>query len=236
MDYKLIEREKVARPKSSFKGYKQDVATAIESFTRENKIISALEKGSFNIEGYHGLLKTIFHQVYFSSTSFGLAGSLLSAASVSARSYLLHHAEEEKDHWIWILEDLQSTGYAGIDPRASFPNSAAQAYLSYGVFLSLFNPLGRLAMANVLEGISGKFGVMYGARAIEVLKLKKDQAKFFLMHGELDMGHTADIEEVLQSENLSEEQWAEMGHVAQMTSQMYKNLYNSVYETDLNRA
>jgi hypothetical protein len=152
---------------------------------------------------------------------------MASLTSPPLRTYLFHHAEEEKNHWVWILEDLESTGYKGKDPRGDFPNWAAQAYLSYGVYLSFFNPLARLAMANVLEGISGQFGLKYGAKALGILKLKKEQAKFFLAHGELDQGHTQDILDILKKEDVSSEQWAELIHVAETTAHLYKNIYNS---------
>jgi hypothetical protein len=230
LDYKAIEKEKIARPKSSFESYKATVNESIRQFVQDNKLFTAVENGKFTLKNYHNLLKAIFHQVYFSSTSFGLAGSMLSNVSIPARSYLFHHAEEEKDHWMWILEDLQSTGYKGADPRSTFPNWASQAYLSYGIYLSLFNPLGRLAMANVLEGVSGSFGGNYGAKVVKMLGLTKENAKFFLVHGELDQGHTEDVMSVLAEENLTGEQWAEMEQIARVTSQLYKNIYNFAIE------
>jgi hypothetical protein len=222
----MMEKEKVARPSSTFESYEKTVGASILNFTIENQIVHKITNGEFRVPHYHGLLLSIFHQVYFSSTSFALAGAMASNISTPVRSYLIHHAEEEKDHWMWILEDLKSTGYSGPDPRSTFPNWASQAYLSYGTYLSFFNPIGRLAMANVLEGISGQFGTKHGLAGLKSLGLQKEQAKFFLSHGELDQGHTMDIIEVLKNEKMSGEQWAELEHVARTTSQLYKNIYN----------
>lgn len=232
MSYEKLIQEKWVRPKSSFENYQKCQADAVTSFLKGNKVIDAIEKNQFSINSYHQLLKSIFHQVYFSSTSFALAGAMASLTSPPVRTYLLHHAEEEMNHWTWILGDLQSTGYKGADPRSEHPNWASQAYLSYGVYLSMFNPIGRLAMAQVLEGISGTFGSNYGMKGLQQLKLKKEQAQFFLVHGELDQGHAADINQVLQRENLTPEQWAEMEHIACTTSYLYKNIYNFSVETE----
>jgi hypothetical protein len=218
------------RPKSSAQSYQKASQNAVQDFLKGNRVIETISAGQFKMNHYHALLKAIFHQVYFSSTSFAMAGAMASNTSVHVRTYLLHHAEEEMNHWMWILEDLQATGYNGPDPRSDHPNWASQAYLSYGVYLSIFNPIGRLAMAQVLEGISGTFGTTYGMKGLQSLGISKEQAKFFLLHGELDQGHSHDIDEVLNLESLSAEQWAELEHVARTTSQLYKNIYNFAME------
>lgn len=220
--------EKWKRPKSDFKNYLKTYETAVSDFAKDNKVIEKIESGKFSLDAYYALLKGIFHQVYFSSASFAMAGAMNSHTSILARTYLLHHAEEEMDHWQWILEDLQSTGFTGGDPREEHPLPQTQAYLSYGVYLSIFKPVGRLAMAHVLEGISGKFGGHYGSRLVQQLKLKKENAKFFLAHGELDQGHSADIAGLLEKESLTPEDWSEMEHIARTTSYLYKQIYNAV--------
>lgn len=232
MNYDSLIQEKWQRPKSSFESFLKTQESAVKDFLKDNRVIEKIEANAFSIDSYHSLLRSIFHQVYFSSTSFGLAGAMSSLVSPPVRTYLLHHAEEEMNHWTWILQDLKSTGFKGVDPRSEHTNWAAQAYLSYGVYLALFNPLGRLAMAQVLEGISGTFGTSYGMKALMQLKLKKEQAQFFLVHGELDQGHAADINDVLKNENLTPEQWADMENVARVTSQLYKNIYNFSMENN----
>ena len=219
--------EKWNRPKSNVENYIKTQELAVQEFLNGNKVIDLLDQGKFTMPNYHSLLKTIFHQVYFSSTSFAISGAMSSNSSVGVRRYLLHHAEEEMDHWQWILEDLESTGYKGLDPRAEHANWAAQAYLSYGVYLAFFNPVGRLAMAQVLEGISGSFGSAYGGKALQNLKISKNQAKFFLVHGELDQGHAREIGSLLKQESLSAEKWSELEHVAKTTATLYKSLYNN---------
>lgn len=215
------------RPQSSPEGYMAAVEGAIADFSKDNQVFTKISQKNFTITDYHRLLTSIFHQVFYSSTSFAIAGGMLAQSNLIARDYLFHHAEEEKDHWIWILQDLESTGYKGEDPRCGFPNPAAQAYLSYGVFLSMMKPLGRLAMANVLEGISARYGLSTGKNVVGTLGITKEQAKFFILHGELDQGHSQDIVEVLKaSQNVSAEDWAELSHIARTTAVLYRNIYN----------
>jgi hypothetical protein len=214
------------RPKSNLANYQKTQEEAVRDFAKDNQIFALLDSGKFKMHHYHALLRAIFHQVYFSSTSFAISGAMSAHSSPAARRYLLHHAEEEMDHWQWILEDLHSTGYKGVDPRQEHPSWAAQAYLSYGVYLSFFKPIGRLAMAQVLEGISGTYGLSHGGKIIQLLKIPKEHAKFFLLHGELDQGHSQDIGSLLQVEALSPEDWSEMEHIARTTSTLYKKIYD----------
>ena len=223
-------KDKWTRPKSDFTRYQKTQEAAVQDFLKVNKVFEFLDGSSFTMRHYHGLLKSIFHQVYFSSTSFAISGAMSSTSSVAVRRFLLHHAEEEMDHWQWILQDLKATGYKGPDPREEHAHWAAQAYLSYGVYLAFFNPTGRLAMAQVLEGISSAFGSKYGGKALENLKIPREHAKFFLLHGELDQGHAREIGMLLENESLSPEGWSDLEHVARTTSILYKNLYNASME------
>src|SRR5688572_5724464 len=101
---------------SSLKAYIDTSERNIQTFVQDNIIVEKLKNGTLAMADYHNLLVVLFHQVYFSSTSFALAGSMCSTIDIAARDYLFHHAEEEKSHWNWILDDLKSTGYNGPDP------------------------------------------------------------------------------------------------------------------------
>lgn len=207
--------------------YLSALERSVAEFGRANSVFDLVNSGKVQMKDYHNLLISIFHQVYFSSTTFAMAGAMCSLIDVGARGYLLHHAEEEKDHWGWILEDLAATGYKGQDPRGMHAHWSSQAYLSYGVYLSMFMPLGRLAMAHSLEGISGHYGLEFGQKFLRALGLNPKQAKFFLAHGELDQGHSKEIGNVLAKCSVTPQAWGELENVVLTTSQLYKNIYNS---------
>jgi hypothetical protein len=84
-----------------------------------------------------------------------------------------------------------------------------------------------LGMATVLEGIGGKMGTKYGKELMTALKLKPNQAQFFLQHGELDVGHSEEIISVIEGENVTPQEWAHLCHVAEMTGKLYKAMYDS---------
>jgi heme oxygenase len=186
-----------------------------------------IEEENLTIEHFHKLLNTIFHQVYTAgSSTLALAGVMTDNGMPAVREYLFHHAEEEQDHWKWIIQNLRDTGYIGPDPRAVFPSFPTQAYLSFAMHFSLKYPVESLAIAYTLEGLSSQLAVNYGLKAASQLNLTKEQMSFFILHGELDEGHEADLLDVLKNAKLTGEQWARAEYAAKATVHFYKEMYN----------
>jgi ferritin len=220
LDLKTIEY-----PKASFEEFVTVAKACVKEFTLNNPIIEKLENNLFELKDYHKLLHTLFHQVYYSSSSFGLAGTMIDSRFSEVREYLMEHAEEEKEHWTWIINDLEGSGYIGKDPRESFPVKPTQAYISFAMFVAHKHPFSRLAMGYVLEDLSGQFGVKYGKLAAQLLGLTRDQVSFTVQHGELDQGHSQEILDVLSRAELTEYEWAHCCHTAKMTIELYKDMY-----------
>lgn len=94
-------------------------------------ICKLLQAEGVCMSDYHTVLKRIFHQVQESASTFSLAAANCDNRRFEVKSYLMKHAEEEKLHWEWILNDLRATGYEGEDPRGEFADPRAQAYIAY---------------------------------------------------------------------------------------------------------
>ncbi len=191
-----------------------------------------LRNKELKIHHLHALLNTIFHQVYMSSTSFALGGVCTDNRHHQVREYFYSHAEEEQDHWKWIIQNLRDTGYKGPDPREVFPPQVTMSYLSFATYLALKQPICRLAMGYILEGVSGALGEKYGMMAVEQLGLQTSQMTFFIQHGQLDKGHSEDILEVLQNASLTPYEWAWCVYAAECTQQFYKAMYNHAASVD----
>ncbi len=224
--YEEVEQAELTFPQSSFEQFKATADRSLASFTEDNQLVQLVDEGSFTIGHLHNLLNTLFHQVYMSSSSFALAGTMIDSRYFRLREYLFHHAEEEQDHWKWIVQDLRNTGYTGPDPRVVFPQFPTQSYLSFAMFLAQKQPAARLAMAYILEGVSGNLAVHYGSKVAAQLGLTKAQMSFFITHGELDAGHSQDILEVLQDAPLTPYEWAYCEYAAECTAHLYKAMYN----------
>lgn len=201
------------------------VDDAIETF-RDNALCRKVDEGQFKLEDYHAILHMIFHQTFETSTTFALAGANCSATHQPVKEYLFHHADEEKGHWKWVLDDLRNTGYQGKDPRELHPRPACQAYIAFNYYTALRMPVGRLAIAAVLEGIGARYGNEYAAEICRQLRLKPEQASFFLRHGETDKEHVKDLWEMIDGCDLKPAEWAWMGHAARTAGAFYKAMYD----------
>lgn len=203
------------------------VNQCIQNFS-EIELSKKIKNSSFTLENYHSLLLMIFHQVKNSSSSFALAAAQLPDDCESAKEYLFHHAEEEKLHWNWVLQDLKNTKYLGPDPKTMYPMPSCQAYIAYNYYIALKFPLGRLAIASVLEGYGAAYGKEYATSVSKTLQLKPDQMIFFLGHGDTDIGHTKEILDVLTKTPLTNQDLKMMENVAITTSVLYSNMYEEV--------
>lgn len=216
-------------PTATREGFTRVVETAIDRF-RDNPVLRAVDAGTFGIEDYHSFLGMIFHQTFEGPASFALAGSRCDVRHHAIRDYLIEHAEEERSHWEWVIEDLYSTGYGGPDPRGTFPRPACQAYIAFNTYLAVRAPVARLGSAAVLEGIGAGNGRRYGEALCRVLNLGPSQVKFILGHGDTDVGHTADIIRVLSEADLSAYDWAWLCHAAEAAGELYRKMYEAVLQ------
>lgn len=215
---------KFAFPEASRDEFGKVVDEVILKFEQTSSL-KKLRAGDFGIADYHRLLVELFHQVYNSSGSFALAAAHMSADKESARSYLIKHAEEEQEHWKWIINDLRNTGFQGISPLQTLPPPKALAYVSLNYYLSTKMPISRLGIALMLESVGANFGEKYGSTLVEMLKLDRTKVSFFLGHGNTDVGHTADLWRVLENCSISPQEWAWMCAATRTAGQLYCDFY-----------
>jgi len=201
------------------------VADAIEAFPSA-RLIQRVQDGSVTITHYHQILVTLFPQTYDGPYSIALAAARCSWEHEAAKEYLIAHAAEEHSHWRWALDDLASTGYRGPNPRDLFPHPSCEAYLSFVERVSERVPYARLATASVLEGIAAAFGERYGRQLLQTLKLKPEQATFFLRHSETDQVHREEIAEAIASTPMTPHEWAWMKYVATIAGKFYRAMYD----------
>lgn len=203
----------------------ETVQQAVERFPR-NRMCRRLDEGQLAMADYHAVLLMIFHQTVEGQSTFALAGAHCPPRLHEVRDYLLQHADEEKSHWEWVINDLHNTGYSGPDPRGLFPQPACQAYIAFNVYTAIRMPLARLAIAATLESIGAGHGKDYATRLCQRLALMPPQASFFYGHGDTDVGHTAEILALLDKQSLSASDWDWMCHAAHTAGRLYTVMYD----------
>lgn len=210
---------------SSLGGLLAEVESAIVRF-EDAAFLDRVRKGSVTVDHYHLLLTTIFHQTRNGPYSFASAAANCSWRHAEAKDYLLRHAEEERTHWRWILDDLASTHYSGPDPQLLHPHPSCEVYIAFNERAARVVPVSRLAVAAVLEGIGARYGGKYGGELLKALGLKPAQASFFMSHGQTDKVHIEELEAILSGLRLSGEEWAWMSHAAATAGHLYRAMYD----------
>ncbi len=204
------------------------VAAQVEAFA-QTPAYRKLRNQTLTLQDYHDVLLAILPQTLDGPVTFALAAGFVPPAYPDVRSYLLHHAEEEKLHWQWVIEDLAHTGYRGPDPLTSFPTVSAAAYVAYNYSVAMRFPVGRLAIAATLESIGARYGGDSARRLMTQLNLQPHQVRFFEGHGDTDIGHTQDILDVLQTCSLSPDDWHRMCHIAEVAGHLYRQMYTEKF-------
>jgi hypothetical protein len=205
--------------------FEKTVAIAIHNFSTA-RLLQRAEAGTVEMHHYHAILSTLFHQTYSGPYTFARAAVNCAWGHEAAKEYLLRHAEEERTHWRWVLDDLKSTGFNGPDLRSEPPHFTTQAYIGLNYYIAEQVPIARLAIAAVLEGIGAAHGATYGKKLLSALKIGRAQASFFLSHAETDVVHTAELTEVINSSRLTAEEWRWMSHAADSAGRYYRNMYD----------
>lgn len=200
-----------------------------------NPMARRIDEGPVTMRDYHSVLYTLFHQVSSSSGTFALAASQLDQDHWEAKTYLLHHADEEKTHWQWILSDLRETGFAGVMPDQALPSVACEAYIAYNYYVAQRRPLCRLAIAAVLEGLGATYSKTYATKLAQLLSLRPTQLRFFLGHGDTDVGHVQDIFDVLRRSPLGDRDWTLMEHTAKTAFALYRGMYEEAAQRSAGR-
>lgn len=213
------------RAASPSEEFQRTVAAAIAEFPTA-RLTKRVDAGQVETRHYHAILTTLFHQTYNGPYTFARAGVNCKWRHEVAKEYLIRHAEEERTHWRWVLNDLKATGYTGHNPRDEPPHHSTQAFIGLVYYVAEEVPIARLAVAAVLEGIGATLGGIYGKKLLTALELQKPQASFFLSHAQTDIVHTAELNEVIAASELTSEEWRWMDHTAECAGRFYRGMYD----------
>ncbi len=193
-----------------------------------NLLIGLLINGRVTAEDYAALLQQLFHQTRASSSSFALAGARCPDHRWQVREYLFAHADEEKTHWRWIMDDLGALQRLPKDIESSYPRPPAAAYIAFNFHTAETAPLSRLAIASVLEGIAARYGAQMGARLIGDLGVQPNQLTFFRSHAVTDEGHSEELRALFAGQTLTPDEWRHAAFAAATAGYLYGEIYNDI--------
>ena len=151
-----------------------------------------------------GLYGSVRASVPLMETALDRARDLSPADPVAAGlvDYLRHHAEEERGHDEWLLQDLRSVGVASTGLLSRPPTGAVAALIGAQYYWVLhYHPVCVLGYLMVIEGdppnrqqlldLQGRSGLPASA------------FRTMLEHADLDIGHAAELADLLDRLPLS---------------------------------
>jgi pyrroloquinoline quinone (PQQ) biosynthesis protein C len=124
--------------------------------------------------------------------------------------YLGTHIEEERHHDDWLLEDLAALGIRREEVLTRPPSAIVAAFVGAQYYwIEHYHPVALLGYVTLLEG--------YPPVASEIEQLQRrtgfgpDAFRTLSLHGELDPHHGEELDEVLDSLPLTEQQRTALG-------------------------
>jgi hypothetical protein len=142
-------------------------------------------------------------------------------------AFLSVHAEEERDHDEWLLEDLEANGIGREDviSRIPSPHVAALVGAQY-YWIQHQHPVALIGYMRLLEGNPPS--------QAHVQRLQRESGlpsaifRTYRLHGELDPNHMQDLDLLLDSLPLSDSQghlvWISASHTATALAQCLEDL------------
>jgi hypothetical protein len=150
---------------------------------------------------------------------------------VSARlaPYLAHHIPEELDHDEWLLGDLELLGRdrAALLRRPPPPTVASLVGAQY-YWVQHFHPVALLGYIGLLEGYPPSPALIDELRART--GFERGAFRTMIAHAELDPGHGAELDELLDLLPLTPEQSAVIGLSALHTVELYTRAIEEILD------
>jgi 3-oxoacyl-[acyl-carrier-protein] synthase-3 len=174
------------------------VFAGFEARLEQTPLIRKLTRGRFSLEDYRAFLRGLRQQVKDGALWMSRAASNVDEAHLELRSQLMRHAVTEHRDFRLLEADYVVAGGALEDIQGAEKNVGSEA-LSAWMFheASKPNPFGLLGAMWIIEGLGSIKAAEWGRLAQSRLDLPDTAVRFLLYHGENDLSHMGEFEEML---------------------------------------
>jgi len=143
--------------------------------------------------------------------------------------YFEHHVPEELDHDEWLLGDLELLGWERADVLRRPPSATVAALVGAQYYWVLhYHPVALLGYIGLLEGYPPSPGLIDRLRA--GTGYPEGAFRTMVAHAELDPGHGAELDELLDTLPLDRDLTAVMGLSAMNTVELYTRALEELLE------
>lgn len=207
-----------------------------QRYLYEAPILEDVAAGRFDLATYTSFLRNAYHHVRHTVPLMMACGARLPERLRWLHSSIKEYIVEEIGHELWILEDLAACGVDAGEVAASEPNFETELLVSYVYdFIQRSNPVGFFGMVHVLEGTSTAIATETARLVQEKLGLPDNAFQYLRSHGELDVGHVAFFENLVN--RLTEPRDVDaVIHVANRVYRLYGDVIRSASDQEVRRA
>jgi 3-oxoacyl-[acyl-carrier-protein] synthase-3 len=173
--------------------------TEFEGRLEATPILRKLMRGRFELADYRAFLVNLRQQVKDGALWMSRAASNIGEEHLELRSTLMQHAVAEHRDFRLLEADYVATGGALAAIRSAPKNIGSEA-LSAWMFheASRPNPFGLLGAMFIIEGLGSIKAAEWGRLIQSRVNLPADAVRFLLYHGENDVEHMKEFEDMLR--------------------------------------
>jgi 3-oxoacyl-[acyl-carrier-protein] synthase-3 len=198
------------------------VFAEFEGRLEQTPLIRKLTRGRFELADYQAFLIGLRQQVKDGALWMSRAASNIDDDHLELRSALMRHAVTEHRDFRLLEADYAATGGALETIQKADKNIGSEA-LSAWMFhqASAPNPFGLLGAMWIIEGLGSIKALEWGRLVRQRLDLPPEALRFLLYHGQNDVEHIKEFEEMLSMVLPDARTAARIVKVAQVTARLY---------------
>jgi len=204
-------------------------ARLMERLTTLEWLEALIDRGDMERDAYLNYLVCASRYAEQSPVVMAHAGARCINSHPEIGAYLLHHAEEERGHYLWAREDLRDLGCTDADATKRWPQTNCAAMI--GVMhhcATVANPVGLLGWMYLLEAV----GEDLGAAAADGLVRWLDGSpaiRFVASHAVTDVGHAQEMDEVIEAHVVAPQDWESILEVAAVVADLYVGMFDEAH-------
>jgi pyrroloquinoline quinone (PQQ) biosynthesis protein C len=159
------------------------------------KMTSTLNRG-LTLPEYQAFLHDLYYIVWHFCPIMAAAASRCDDRFRNVRYELYERIEEEKNHELWVLEDLEAVGGNPARVRARAPSAPVQCMVAFNYFCAeRAHPCAVLGMLYSLEVIASAYAATLAQSIAKAIERDVDGPgfRFLLSHSAMDQDHVAKL-------------------------------------------
>ena len=196
--------------------------TEFEARLETTPLIRKLNRGQLTLGEYQAFLLNLRQQVVEGACWISRAASNISEDYFELRSTLMQHAQTEHRDYQMLEADFVAAGGELEAIRSARKNIGSEA-LSAWMYqqASKPNPFSMIGAMWIIEGLGSQKARDWGKAALKQLDLPEEAARFLLYHGENDLEHMEEFQEMLTLMPLDEALIEDIVMCARVTGRLY---------------